>query len=348
MCYGFGAVRERTTALDRDDALLHLIGVKELTAGYEALRTTAAWVDLSARGKIRVTGEDRARLLHAMSTNHVKDLQPGDGVYAFFLNDKGRILTDAYIYSFGDSLLLDTEPETADKLRDHLDRYIIADDATVEDETDRWACIGLEGPTSIDRARELRIPAPDRKDSLERWEEGFVARVASTGPEGLRIFVLVGQKNTLISRLKSSGIPEASSEECRIVRLENGIPRYGEDISERYLVQETQLMHAVHANKGCYLGQEIVERVRSRGQVHRVLTPIRVRSTVPPAPGTKLRADEKDIAEITSAVFSPALEEVVGLAYVRTEAADGKFEMTVSGSEPPVTAYVVSSPRSLP
>src|SRR5450631_734581 len=102
--------------------------------GYQALRSKAAWFDLSNRGKIRVLGEDNARLLHAMSTNDVKNLAEGEGLYTFFLNDKGRILSDAYVYRFADTMLLDTEPETAELLREHLDRYIIADDVTLEDQ----------------------------------------------------------------------------------------------------------------------------------------------------------------------------------------------------------------------
>ncbi|HWF45395.1 MAG TPA: glycine cleavage T C-terminal barrel domain-containing protein, partial [Bryobacteraceae bacterium] len=124
------------------------------------------------------------------------------------------------------------------------------------------------------------------------------------------------------------------------VRLELGKPRYGEDITERYLVQEANQPDAVHWNKGCYLGQEIVERVRSRGQVHRLLTPLRIRSQQPPPAGTKLATGGKDVAEISSAAFSPAFQETVALAYVRVEAAQQKREMAITGSEPLVTAYV--------
>ncbi|MGA8026774.1 MAG: glycine cleavage T C-terminal barrel domain-containing protein [Bryobacteraceae bacterium] len=308
--------------------------------GYEALRADVAWMDVSSRGKIRVTGEDRARLLHAMSTNDIKNLPAGEGVYAFFLTDKGRILADACIYNCGDSLLLDTEPETSGKLRDHLDRYLIADDAVLEDETKRWAAIGIEGPKSLERAAALGIFVPEKKYSVLSMESGFVVRVANDGPEGFRVFIDAAEKDTIVQRLESYGIPQATPEECRIVRLETGIPRYGEEITERYLVQETQATHAVHSNKGCFLGQEIVERVRSRGQVHRLLMPIRIQSTVPVAPGTKLSANGKDVAEIASSAYSPGLGEVVGLAYVRTEAAQEKPEMTVSGSEPPIFAYI--------
>lgn len=303
--------------------------------GYEALRSHAAWIDVSARGKIRVTGEDRTRLLHAMSTNDINHLEPGQGLYAFFLNDKGRILSDGNIYNLGDALLLDTEPEIAAKLRDHLDRYIIADDAELSDETSLWAAVDLAGPNSLELASEVGIPLPESNYGILGWNHGFVVRLRS-----IRMFLPVDAKPELVSRLEGARIPQANAEEARIVRIENGIPRYGEEISERYLVQETGVLDAVHFNKGCYLGQEIVERVRSRGQVHRVLRPVRIESSDPPAPGTKLSANGKDVAEIASAVYSPALGKVAALAYVRTEAAESKPELVVTGSEPPIRALL--------
>ncbi len=309
-------------------------------SGYEALQDTAAWIDLSDRGKIRVTGEDRARLLHAMSTNDVQNLASGSGLYAFFLNDKGRILVDACIYNLRESLLLDTEPETAGKLRNHLDKYIIADDVNLEDETAQWAAFGLEGPASISAAAGLGISVPDSKYGVREWGEGFAAHVASTGPEGIRVFMPIAGKAAFVQHLSAAGIPQATGDEARIVRIENGMPRYGEEISERYLVQETQAMHAVHLNKGCYLGQEIVERVRSRGQVHRLLAPVRFETELAPQPGTKLVLNGEPAAEIASAVFSPGLGEAVGLAYVKVQALHDRPEMIVAGTEPAVRAYI--------
>jgi aminomethyltransferase len=307
--------------------------------GYEALRSTAAWIDLSSRGKIRVTGEDRARLLHAMCTNHVQGLSAGEGLYAFFLTAQGRILADAYIYNLGTALFLDTEPETGEKLRNHLDRYIIADDATLEDETALWATIAVEGPETNARALSIGVTVPDKRYAIREWGSGFVTRVASTGAEGVRIFTPVEQKEELLRKLRAADIPEATGEEARTVRIENGIPRYGEDISERYLVQESQQVQAVHSNKGCYLGQEIVERVRSRGQVHRLLTPIHVKTAKAPEPGTKLTARGNPVGEITSATWSPALQEVAALAYVRAEALHDKPEMKLM-DDPQVEASI--------
>src|SRR5947199_9413916 len=114
--------------------------------GYQALRETAGYIDLSARGTIFAAGEDRVRLLHAMTTNHVQQLQPGQGCYAFFLNAQGRILGDVNILCFDDHLLLDTEPETRQKLYEHLDRYIIADDVTLADVTAELATTAVAGP----------------------------------------------------------------------------------------------------------------------------------------------------------------------------------------------------------
>src|SRR5438270_10361597 len=116
-------------------------------AGYEGLRTSAAVLDLTGRGAIRVTGDDRARLLHAISTNHIERLTPGEGCYAFFLNAQGKILADANILCFAGHLLVDTEPETREKLRRHIDKYIIAEDVALEDLP--LDVLGIEGPQAI-------------------------------------------------------------------------------------------------------------------------------------------------------------------------------------------------------
>src|SRR5580704_1402677 len=102
-----------------------------MLSGYDALRTAAAWLDLTARGRIYVTGEDRARLLHAITTNHVLQLTPGTGCYTFFLNAQGHILADANLLCLADRILLDTEPETRARVFSHVDKYIIADDVAL-------------------------------------------------------------------------------------------------------------------------------------------------------------------------------------------------------------------------
>ena len=282
--------------------------------GYEALRNRAAWTDLSARGKIKLSGEDRARLLHAMTTNHIQQLTPGTGCYAFFLNDKGRVIADANILCRPDYFLLDVEPETREPLYQHLDRFIIADDVTLEDIRDSTATIAVEGPEAADVLERAGAPVPETDYATMAWGESFVARLNSTGSLGFFIFAPAAEKAALIGRLEAAGAEPADAEAARVVRLEHGRPRYSEDISDRFLAQEANQPHALHFSKGCYLGQEIVERVRSRGQIHRVLKPLILDMKEPPAPGAKL---DDGTTEITSAAYSPALDKVVALAYVR-------------------------------
>jgi tRNA-modifying protein YgfZ len=306
-----------------------------MSAGYTALRETAAWMDLSGRGKIRVSGEDRARLLHAMCSQDIENMQPGHGGYAFFLNAQGRILADANIFCFEDHFLLDTEPETARKVFEHLDRYIIADDVALADETELTSTLAVEGPQAdlllvevlSDVLREFGVTPPANEYATVTREDRVVARVSSTGAPGFLIFLPASAKNDFVRRL--AGLPPAEAAEARVVRIENGRPRYGEEITERYLVQETGQMRGVNFSKGCYLGQEIVERVRSRAQIHRVLRRLEIDSAAPPAAGTKLSsvappgvAPAGDAAEIVSSAFSPALGKTVALAYVRTPYAE--------------------------
>lgn len=303
-------------------ALYFEMTLTSITPGYTALREGAAWRDVSARGRIRMTGEDRARLLHAMTTQHIQELKPGEGCYGFFLNAQGRILADVRVLCFEDALLLDTEPELRAAVYEHLDRYIIADDVALEDVTGQTTEIAVEGPGAA-AALGMDIPL---------WAHiPFGTGTAQRTPAG---FALIGAP-------APAGLPEATEEEARTVRIEQGRARYGEEITDRQLVQETGLLEAVHFNKGCYLGQEIVERVRSRGQVHRQLRRIEMETAVPPAPGAKLTQADAEAGEIASAAYSPASEKTVALAYVRTPFADPGTELRMDG----VSARVVGPAR---
>jgi tRNA-modifying protein YgfZ len=287
--------------------------------GYQALREHAAWIDLAARGRIFATGEDRARLLHAMTTNHVQQLQPGQGLYAFFLNAQGRILGDVNVLCLPDRFLLDTEPEVRRKLYEHLDRYIIADDVTLEDASDLLTAVSLEGPASAEVLEAIGAPRPASECGVAEWDGVIVANLNTTGSPGCFLIAPLERRAELISQLEAAGAVAATADEARVVRIENARPRYGEEITERFLVQETQQMHAVHFSKGCYLGQEIVERVRSRAHIHRMLMPLEIEGADVPQPGVKLQFEGQDRGDLVSATWSPALGKVVGMAYLRVE-----------------------------
>jgi folate-binding protein YgfZ len=301
-----------------------------ITYGYRALRETAAWFDLSARGRLKATGEDRKRLLHALTTNHVEGLEPGHGVYAFFLNAQGRVLADAIVACRAQDLLISTEPETREKVARHIEGYIIADDVTLEDMTATTCEMALEGPDAASRLVFLELPVPHAEYGSMEADGITVLRASMTGQPGFRLIGPASRKDELESHLAAFA-PAAGADDVRAVRLENGRPRYGEDISERYIAHETGQMQALHFQKGCYLGQEIVERVRSRGLVHRQLRALRIEGQTEPEPGEKVLAGEKEVGEITSAAWSPAENAIRALAYLRLDAGGGAELRTAGG-----------------
>jgi folate-binding protein YgfZ len=274
-----------------------------MTEGYQALRQGAAWLDLDSRGRIVARGRDRARLLHAIVSNEVKKMAPGDCCYAFLLNPQGRIQADLHLLCRADHFLIDTDPGLREKVHQHIRRYIIADQVELEDVSAQTASIGVEGPATAD----LNVALGDCT----------VAPITVTGQPGYRIYCPAEHKPALIAELESLGAKAADSDDARMVRIENGKPLYGEDIRDTTLPQETQQMQAISFTKGCYLGQEIVERIRAQGRVNKKLERLELEGVDPPEPGTKLQVDGRD-AEITSAVYSPHFGKVIALAYVRT------------------------------
>ncbi len=289
-----------------------------MNQGYEALRRGAAWMNLSARGRIAVRGRDRARLLHNLTSNEIKKLAPGSGCYAFLLSPQGRIQADLTLLACDNHILLDTEPELREKTAQHIRRYIVADQVELEDVTAATCAVALEGPESAPVLEKAGGQAPGGDYQHLQWREAgdaTIARISLTGQPGFRIYAAASAADEIVRRLTQAGAQPATDEDARLVRLENGRPRYGEDIRDTSLPQETGQMHAVSFTKGCYLGQEIVERIRAQGHVNRKLVRLRLDSVAPA--GAKLTADGAEAGEITSSAYSPALGSAVALAYVR-------------------------------
>ncbi len=308
-----------------------------MTPGYQALRQGAAWLDLSARGHLVVRGEDRMRFLHAMSSNHIEQLKPGTGCYAFFLDAQGRIQADAHILCREDLFLVDTEPEPFELLLAHLDRHIIADDVTLEDATEATAAIAIEGPHAADVLASLGAPTPPAPHHSVVWGDRVTASLSATGANGFRVFLPVSATGEFTSQLEASGAVRAEPGDVRAVRLEYGRPRYGEDITELSLPQETQLLHALHFNKGCYIGQEIVERIRSRGLVNRLLIHMKINAAEAPSPGCTLTIGDEKVGRLTSAAVSPELGCVVAMGYVRASHARAGTRLLAGDAEAELT-----------
>lgn len=297
--------------------------------GYEELRTSAAWKDLSTRGRILTHGEDSARLLHAMSSNHVNALHDGEGCYAFFLNALGRIQSDATIFRCGTQYLIDTEAHAHEALYAHLDKFIIADDVTLEDLAASHFEFGIEGPTATSVAAGLGLPVPSLQNGIVPFDAGYVARVNETGADGVRIILPVAMREDWTAKL--GGVVMADESAWEVVRHENGKPRFGAEILEKHLVQETRLMHGVHFSKGCYLGQEIVERVRARGAVHKGLAAVTIESTIAPASNAELCGGGAQAGYLLSVVYSPAEKRQIGFAMLAVDYLNPEKHITCSG-----------------
>ncbi len=288
-----------------------------MTEGYQALRLGAAWLDLSPRGRFIARGRDRARYFHNITSNDVKKLAPGSGCYAFLLTPQGRIQADLYLLSFDDHYLLDTEPEVRDRLAQLVLRYKVADQVELEDVTGQTAAIGLEGPGAAAVLAGLNAPVPGSDCAHLPWGDATIAAVSFTGQPGFRIYCPAGALGQTATRLEAAGAKLATAQDARAVRIENGRPRFGEDIRETSLPQETGRMEAVSFTKGCYVGQEIVERIRAQGRVNRKLVRLEIDAAEPPAAGARLTADGAEAGEITSSTVSPESGRAAALAYVR-------------------------------
>lgn len=305
---------------------------------YVELRSGAGIYDLGWRAKIVATGADSVRWMNGMVTNNIRDLSPGQGNYNFLLNAQGRILADMYIYNRGDYLLLDTARWQAPKLLEVMNKYIIMDDVELTEISDKLTSLAVQGP----RAREVLRDAGFSFAGVEplqvqdiAWNDVGVSvtRVAGDISHTYEIWLAPANAGAVWDALVRSGANPVGTEALEMFRLAAGIPRYGQDISERYLPQETDQEQALNFKKGCYIGQEIVERIHSRALLHRKLTGFVVEGP-PPAPGAKIEQNGKEVGEVTSALAVPGSngERTLALGYVRTEALAGGTELRVDGA----------------
>jgi folate-binding protein YgfZ len=300
-------------------------------AEFHALLSGCGLYDLSGRAKIAITGSDRVRWLNGMATNNVRDLTSGHGVYAFLLNAQGRIQADLYIFQRGESLLVDTEHGQQEKVLQLFDRYIIADDVEIADVSGKLTALGVTGPESRHVLERACIAVPDLKHlqfADVAWKEKTVTLLHSGEEvrESWQVWSAPEHAGELWGALVKAGARPTGTTALNLFRISRGIPQFGVDIRERELPQETGQKRAMNFTKGCYLGQEIVERIRSRGSVHRKFTAFVVEGTLPEA-GAKIVAgekDEKEVGEITSSAILPlpAGDRPVALGYLRREAAE--------------------------
>jgi folate-binding protein YgfZ len=320
------------------------------TSELSAMLSGAAIAPLDDRAFLRVTGPDASRWLNGMVTNDVQSLKPGEGCYNFLLNAQGRILGDCTIYrdpaASEPVFVLQTDKLQIDTIRQHLDKFIIMDEVELSDTAQfggqaakATALLGVVilGPKAHDvlasammTSNEFPLTeAPSAGNMVLGTHNGkHPAWVLAPPDAAVPTFEIWCSDPTdykmLLAWLEQSGAAHISEAYREAFRILSGTPRYGVDIrnteKDKDLPQETGQTRALHFSKGCYLGQEIVERIRSRGNVHRTFTGFSLTGELP-APGTVLELDGKPAGELTSVAAIPLTTPVqLALGYIRREA----------------------------
>ncbi len=337
-----------------------------------ALLHTAGIFDLGYRARIEVRGEDRSRWLNGMLTNNIQTLGVGEGNYNFVLNAQGRIQGDCDAFRRDDRLLLETDRIQAPALVAHLDHFIIMDDVDLRDVSADWTAIGIAGPQAAATLARAGVELPAMNDQ----RLGIVtASIAVIGPEigpgtgpGIRVEipmeVVVGHSGaaprfelwfapqhvlSIWKLLQSVGAEPCGSMAVEALRILNAVPLYGVDLLERDLPQEANQPQALNFSKGCYLGQEIVERIRSRGNVHRKLVQFTL-SSMPATLPAELSAGGQPAGRITSATDWNGSVYALGMARVealeRGVALEYKEGTATLLTESPVSGLQVSGSRA--
>jgi len=318
---------------------------------FAKLRHECGVYDLGNRAKIALTGGDRVRWLNGMVTNNVRDLAAGQGVYAFLLNPQGHILGELYAYNRGNSIVVDTDRSQMEKILATFDHYIIMDDVEVKSLSDSITALGIAGPKSRQVLAAAGIAIPDTSP-LQVFEAKCTCDCDCTHCTAVRgedadyetyeLWLAPADVRKTWDALVAHGATPVGSEALELDRIASGIPLYGVDIRERDLPQETEQARALNFNKGCYIGQEIVERIRSRGAVHRKFSGFLFEGAHAIAAGTKIASGEKEVGEVTSAatLHFPNTEKTIALGYVRREIGNPGREVMIGG----VNAAVVPLP----
>jgi folate-binding protein YgfZ len=330
----------------------------DAAAEYAALRNTAGALDLSFRGRICLTGADRVRFLNGQVTNNVKDLRTGQGCYAALVTAKGKLESDLNIYALANELLLDFEPGYGSTVAQRLEKYIIADDVQVVDAAPHYGLLSAQGPKAENVVRSLGLPSeiPEKPMQFATASDATLGEVylmnqPRTGTSGFDLFVPIAALGAVMDKLiaaaKLAGGRACGWRALEMARLEASVPRFGADMDGTNLAPEAGIeQRAISYSKGCYIGQEVIARIRTYGQVAKALRGLRLADELKelPVKGDKLFHGDKEAGYITSALASPALGANIALGYVRKEANQPGTKLTLKTQHGESAVTIVELP----
>lgn len=320
-------------------------------AGYEAARGRAAFIDRSDRGRIVVSGAERASYLQGLLTNDVVALKAGQGCYSAYLTAQGRMIADLHVYELGDVMLLTIEGDVKDTVLAKLDQFIFSEDVQLGDVTETFAQIAVVGPAAAQAVAtvlggvtaETLSGLAEHGNIRTEWSGGaaIVTRVVDTGEAGYDVFIDRAHAGALKSALAASGAVEIDEATADAIRIEAGVPLFHRDMDEETIPLEAGIeSRAISFSKGCYVGQEVVIRVlhRGHGRVARKLVGLLIDGQQPPARGAVIRSGDREIGEVTSSTVSPALQRPIALGYVRREFVEPGTKVSVGDTSAEVSA----------
>jgi folate-binding protein YgfZ len=330
----------------------------DLKTQHAALWHSAGVLDLSSRSRLCLAGTDRVRFLHGQVTNDVKSLGVGGGCYASLITAKGKMQSDLNIYCLPEELLMDFEPGLTAMVSERLEKYVIADDVQIIDVAANYGLLSVQGPKA-----ELVVGASGIGDDLPGKPLGWLRKAETDFGEihvinqprlrtsGYDLLVATEQsgalKKKLIAAAKSAGGCECGWAAFEIARIESGIPRFGADMDETTNPLEAGLEgRAISFSKGCYIGQEVISRIRTYSEVAKALRGLRLANDLKSLPkkGDKLFSDGKEAGFVTSATASPRLNANIALAYVKREVNQPGTELMLRTAEGESGARIVELP----
>jgi folate-binding protein YgfZ len=308
-------------------------------------------IDRSTRGRLVVSGRDRASYLQGLLTNDIPAVKAGEGCYAAYLTAQGRMISDMWVYELGDVILMNLPGETTAAVLARLDQFIFSEDVQLGDVSETFAQIAVVGPDAARVVEALldmppavplaSLPEYGNLRSRIRDSPAIITRVTDTGAPGFDVYVDRERAGWVKEQLASAGAHEADSETAEILRVEAGVPAFGPDMDEATIPLEAGIeSRAISLTKGCYVGQEVIIRVlhRGHGRVAKKLVGLALDGDAVPAPGAIVKSADRAVGEITSAVRSPALGRPIALAYVQRDFVAIGTALSVDGAQATVSA----------
>jgi len=320
---------------------------KDQLGQYQAVREDGAGlIDLSSRGRLTVGGSEAVMFLNGLITNDMKTVLEGQWMPAAFPNVQGRLIAAVRVIRLLDDtsgtprFLLDSEAATHKAVLKTIERFTLAGDFRVTDVTAETKMLSVQGKGSLPAVRAVVGDGIGelKRDGVvvTRWNEieVTVIRASHTAEDGFDLVVDLAHAEAIANELINSGALPVTDETFETLRIEAGVARFGTDMDETNVVSETNLDDAVSFTKGCYIGQEIIARIKYRGHVAKKLTGLSfVESKLVEAGAVIKSVDGKDIGRITSVTFSPKLDKAIALGYVRYEHLAAGTDVVVGADE---------------